>query len=46
VPLGEEPAPAAPSDDDSDTALYVGAGLGALAGALAGGFLWYRRRLP
>lgn len=29
-----------------ETALYVGAGFGALALALAGGFLVYRRRLP
>jgi energy-coupling factor transport system substrate-specific component len=40
--------PAATSDDDDGpgTAAYVGGGLGLLAGALAAGFLWYRRRLP
>jgi energy-coupling factor transport system substrate-specific component len=35
-----------PSDGDSHTAAYVAGGLAALALALAGGFLWYRRRLP
>ena len=28
------------------TSAYVGAGFGLLTAALAGGFLWYRRRLP
>jgi len=37
---------APPSDGDSHTAAYVAGALGALALALAGGFLWYRRRLP
>jgi LPXTG-motif cell wall-anchored protein len=37
---------AASSDGDSHTAAYVAGGLAALALALAGGFLWYRRRLP
>ena len=41
------PAPAAPSDDDGlGTSAYVGAGFALLTAALAGGFLWYRRRLP
>jgi prenyltransferase beta subunit len=35
-----------PSGGDSNTAAYVAGGLAALALALAGGFLWYRRRLP
>jgi hypothetical protein len=40
-------APAASSDVESEpVAPYVAAGLGALALALAAGFLWYRRRLP
>ena len=34
------------SGGDSHTAAYVAGGLAALALALAGGFLWYRRRLP
>jgi energy-coupling factor transport system substrate-specific component len=34
------------TDDSSSTAPYVIAGLGALAAALAAGFVWYRRRLP
>jgi prenyltransferase beta subunit len=42
APLG----PAGPSGGDSNTAAYVAGGLAALALALAGGFLWYRRRLP
>jgi hypothetical protein len=33
-------------DDGASTGLLVGAGLGTLAIALGGGFLWYRRRLP
>jgi len=37
---------APPPDGDSHTAAYVAGGLAALALALAGGFLWYRRRLP
>ena len=41
VPVAE-PA----GDDGPGSAVYVGAGLGALALALGGGFLWYRRRLP
>jgi len=42
-----DPAAAAPPPDgDSHTAAYVAGGLAALALALAGGFLWYRRRLP
>jgi len=42
-----DPAAAAPlPDGDSHTAAYVAGGLAALALALAGGFLWYRRRLP
>ena len=40
-------APARSSDAESEpVAPYVAAGLGALALALAAGFLWYRRRLP
>ena len=35
-----------PNDGGSDTTVYVFGGLGALALALAGGFVWYRRRLP
>jgi LPXTG-motif cell wall-anchored protein len=35
-----------PGDGGSDTTAYVLGGLGALALALAGGFVWYRRRLP
>jgi energy-coupling factor transport system substrate-specific component len=42
----EPPTGAPPSDGDSHTAAYVAGGLAALALALAGGFLWYRRRLP
>jgi uncharacterized membrane protein len=42
APLG----PAAPSGGGSNTAAYVAGGLAALTLALAGGFLWYRRRLP
>jgi energy-coupling factor transport system substrate-specific component len=34
------------SDDDSNLALYVGVGFAVLTAVLAGGFLWYRRRLP
>ena len=42
------PAAAAANDDDGGlgTSAYVGAGFGLLTAALAGGFLWYRRRLP
>ena len=40
------PAAAPPADGSSHTAAYVAGGLAALALALAGGFLWYRRRLP
>jgi energy-coupling factor transport system substrate-specific component len=46
-------APAAPlvsgTEDDGGglgTSAYVGGGFALLAAALAGGFLWYRRRLP
>jgi energy-coupling factor transport system substrate-specific component len=48
VPLSAPADPmAAPSaGDDANTAAYVAGGLGALAAALAAGFLWYRRRLP
>ena len=38
--------PAATSAGGSHTAAYVAGGLAALALALAGGYLWYRRRLP
>jgi hypothetical protein len=43
-----EPTPRLDGDDDasSSTGPYVIAGLGALAAALAAGFVWYRRRLP
>jgi energy-coupling factor transport system substrate-specific component len=42
-----EPAAATtPGDGGTDTAVYVLGGLGALALALAAGFVWYRRRLP
>ncbi len=41
------PAAAAANDDGGlGTSAYVGAGFGLLTAALAGGFLWYRRRLP
>ncbi len=40
-----DPAAAPPADGGS-AAIYVAGGLAALALALAGGFLWYRRRLP
>ena len=42
-------APAAAAHDDDGglgTSAYVGAGFALLTAALAGGFLWYRRRLP
>jgi energy-coupling factor transport system substrate-specific component len=47
----EEPVPIDASEDNADDgetayAPYVATGLGALALALGGGFLWYRRRLP
>ena len=48
-PVSAPVSPAAappPPDGDSHTAAYVAGGLAALALALAGGFLWYRRRLP
>jgi prenyltransferase beta subunit len=41
-----DPVAPPPADGSSHTAAYVAGGLGALALALAGGFLWYRRRLP
>jgi energy-coupling factor transport system substrate-specific component len=42
-----EPETDAPgAEGHSHTSAYVLGGLGALALALAGGFLWYRRRLP
>ncbi len=41
-----DPAAAPRADGSSHTAAYVAGGLAALALALAGGFLWYRRRLP
>ena len=38
---------AAPEDEAGDsTGAIVAAGLGGLALALGGGWLWYRRRLP
>jgi energy-coupling factor transport system substrate-specific component len=37
---------AEPPAEGGSAALYAFGGLGALAAALAGGFLWYRRRLP
>ena len=41
------PAAAAPDDDGGlGTSAYVGGGFALLTAALAGGFLWYRRRLP
>ena len=40
-----EPA-AVPGDDGGDAVPYALGGLGALALGLAGGFVWYRRRLP
>ena len=48
---GTEALPAAPDErsaeaGDSSTLPYVVAGLTALAAALAGGFVWYRNRLP
>ena len=47
VSASVDPAGAAvPDDGGSDTAIYVLGGLGALALALAAGFVWYRRRLP
>jgi energy-coupling factor transport system substrate-specific component len=39
-------AATAPSEGGSHTAAYAAGGLAALALVLAGGFLWYRRRLP
>src|SRR5204863_68696 len=42
----EPAAEASPNDGGSDTTVSVFGGLGALALALAGGFVWYRRRLP
>jgi len=36
----------AEAEGRDDPTVYVLGGLGALALALAGGFLWYRRRLP
>ena len=41
-----DPAAAPTADGSSNTAAYVAGGLAALALALAGGFVWYRRRLP
>jgi energy-coupling factor transport system substrate-specific component len=38
--------PGDPAEDGGDSALWAGGGLAALAVLLAGGFLWYRRRLP
>jgi prenyltransferase beta subunit len=49
VPVSAPAEPVAettPGDGGSDTTAYVLGGLGALALALAGGFVWYRRRLP
>jgi energy-coupling factor transport system substrate-specific component len=48
VPLSApaDPGAATPSDGGSHTAVWVLGGLGALALALAAGFVWYRRRLP
>jgi hypothetical protein len=46
-PVSAPVDPAAPRPDgNSHTASYVAGGLAALALVLAGGFLWYRRRLP
>jgi energy-coupling factor transport system substrate-specific component len=42
----EPSAEGAPDDGGPDTAVYVLGGLGALALALAAGFVWYLRRLP
>jgi energy-coupling factor transport system substrate-specific component len=41
----EAPAPQADDDDDS-TVIWLIVGFTALAAALVGGFLWYRRTLP
>jgi hypothetical protein len=38
--------PSAPEVDDDPVTPYVAGGLGLLALALGGGFLWYRRTLP
>jgi energy-coupling factor transport system substrate-specific component len=49
VPASAPVAPAVEATQDgggSHTAIYVLGGLGALAIALAAGFVWYRRRLP
>jgi energy-coupling factor transport system substrate-specific component len=46
TPTPSVPDPQPTTDTDTPVAPYVAAGLGALALALAGGFLWYRRRLP
>jgi len=49
VPLSapvEAGSAAAPDDGGSNATAYILGGLGALALALAVGFLWYRRRLP
>jgi energy-coupling factor transport system substrate-specific component len=42
----EEPPASDPDEDDGTAAPYVAGGLAGLALALAGGFAWYRRRLP
>jgi LPXTG-motif cell wall-anchored protein len=41
-----EATESAPDDENNDTRTYGLGALGALALALGGGFLWYRRRLP
>ena len=49
VPVSTPATPAAetaPGDVGSHTVAFVLGGLGALTLALAGGFVWYRRRLP
>ncbi len=43
--LSRQDAPAA-RDGGGEEVAYVAAGFGLLIAALAGGFLWYRRRLP
>jgi Squalene-hopene cyclase C-terminal domain/Prenyltransferase and squalene oxidase repeat len=45
IPAAAEAAEGASGDGDGSTRYLLG-GLGALAAALGGGFLWYRRRLP
>jgi energy-coupling factor transport system substrate-specific component len=39
-------SPEAASDEGRDSAPWVAGGFAALTAALAGGFVWYRRRLP